>query len=278
MDTKAKLQMICQKRPVLLASLAALASFMIAWGFLKLKANHLNQLVEPATVFVAKQDIPEGTPLDEVYLATLSIPKRFVQPAAVVSLQELSEAVTAVPILKGEQIVATKLTHLLNKTGLSVRLPEGMRAITLSLDEPALSAGLIRPGNFVDVVATFEMANEADEAQVTTQTLIQRASVLAVGEDIGGVKSTKETRGGSAAGGLFSNVMEKSPAAVTLALTPQQAQTLSFALDQGRIKLVLRPQWEEDQTELPPITAQEIVGFRGSAQRSRKDKRYLAPF
>lgn len=266
MDAKAKLQMICQKRPVLLASLAVLASFMIAWGFLKLKANHLNQLVEPATVFVANQDIPEGTPLDEVYLATLSIPKRFVQPAAVVSLQELSEAVTAVPILKGEQIVATKLTHLLNKTGLSVRLPEGMRAISLSLDEPALSAGLIRPGNFVDVVATFEMANEAAETQVTTQTLIQRASVLAVGEDIGGVKNTKATRGAS----LFSNVTEAShSSAVTLALTPQQAQTLSFALDQGRIKLVLRPQWEEDQTPLAPITAQEIVGFRGSAQRSR---------
>lgn len=200
-----------RQRPILLASGLGILSLLCAWGFLQFKIRRLNAFAEPVTVLVAAKDIPEGTPLEEAALEERIVPRQFVQPAAIVSLEGFSEAVTVAPILQGEQILETKLTHLLKKTGLSVRLQEGMRAISLSLDEPALRSGLIRPHNFVDVLATLEG---------TTQTLIQRSEVLAVDED-----------------------------SVTLALDPKQAERLSFALDQGRIKLILRPQWEEDLTE-----------------------------
>lgn len=257
-----------KQKPVLLASLFAFFSLFLVWGFLKAKEARFNSLEEPVSVLVAKKDILEGTRLDESLLQTTQIPRRFLQPKGTTSLESVVGFVSAAPILKGEQILETKLMALSSITGLAVKIPQGMRALSLDIDDAGGVAGLVRPNNFVDILATFEVEDSTDTASVTTQTVAQKILVLAVGEDLGS-KVTLETVAKNSAkksflsGGAFAENVVSRKKTITLCVTPRQAQTIEFAKTQSKISLALRPLLEEEPLSLSPTTMLDVLGMKG---------------
>lgn len=199
-----------------------------------------------AYVLVATATINAGATIDETMIKFEAVPEKYVQPKAL-SSQSLAVGKRAIAdIFPGEQIMASKLTITVKDTSLAMRTPAGKRAIALTI--PLLSAvgGKARPGDYVDVIGTFPYNTQVAGKTVTelvSVTLFQ--NVLILGVD--GAAPAAE-RGKAAAPAPAELV-------VTLALSPKEIALLSYALDQGRLRLVLRPPLE---TAIEPIAPVEV--------------------
>ncbi len=256
------------KKPLLIAVASGLAAFILLFGFFKTKEMRLNALEEPVVAVVAKKDISEGERLSRSQLALNQFPRRFVQPAAASSFEEVEGLVAVSPLLKGEQILQTKLLPVGEKGGISQKIAKGMRAFSVETDEVSGVSGLIRPNNFVDILVTFEMEDTTANLQTTTHTLVQRVLVLAVDTDAGASKTASEKNVLGTA--LFANSLShQRKKTLTLALTPKQVQEVEFAKQQGTISFSLRPQWEEEPLDLQPTSAIDVVGFKGRSAKSQ---------
>lgn len=265
------------KKPFLTAICASLGALMIAWGYMAARETYFNHFSEPVTVFVAKKNIREGTLIDESYLAIQKVPRRFLQPAAIQEPQLLVGMVNQVPILEGEQILGSKLMSIGKKSGLSYQIPNGHRALSVPVDESGGVAGLIRPGNRVDLVGTFEMET-LGETQASTITLAQNVLVLAVNQEMDdgpkiyrpdleekGLFGTQK-EGGDPMGGLGKKT-------VTLALKPAMVQKVKFSAEQGILSMSLRPAWEEEERVLEPTTAFNVTGVKATLSKTYREYR-----
>ena len=197
-----------------------------------------------AYVLVAAASIPAGTTIDETMVKFDAVPERYVQPKALNSQSLAVGKRTIADIFPGEQIMSTKLTLMVKDTSLAMRTPQGKRAITLTI--PFLSAvgGKVRPGDYVDVVGTFPYNAVVDGKQITEMvsvTLFQNVLVLGIE---GGAPAE---RGKPAA--APTDLM------LTLALAPKEVALLTYALDQGKLRLVLRPPLE---TAIEPVAPVEV--------------------
>lgn len=242
--------------PISLGTLVLLA----ASSYYGKRERDLAKANEPQPVLVAKGDILSGVLLNESMVTQVRVPFRFLQPGAISRLEDVVGQVSLVPIQKGEQILNTKVAPVGEKTGLATRVPPGMRAVSLSVDESTGVSGLIRPNNFVDILASFELEDALESRQNMTATLAQNVLVLAVGYDIGEVSKSQEKRKDAFGG-------EATPAkTVTLSLTPEQAQQVLFAQHHGELVLALRPQWDETPVDLSPTTTSTLLGVKAFAK------------
>ncbi len=124
-------------------------------------------------------------------------------------------------------------------TKLAIRVPVGMRAMSIDTTAEIAVAGLVRPGDRVDVQAVYPGADAINgargEGESRAQTLLQMVQVLAVGELVVG---TQPASASGADGAMSSPPL---PArTVTLSLTPDQVSVLSLAKATGSLYLSLR--------------------------------------
>jgi len=170
---------------------------------------------------------------------TSIVPNKFVQPQAVTSLDRISGMVTVAPISKGEQISLSKLQtdRRSRSTDLAGVTPSGKRAITIVADSIASLSGMVRPGDYVDVLAIIPIPMQGQDGRVTAQTsvipLFQNVLVLAVGQNTGGVAASSG-RYSDSASSTTGNIL------ITLALGPQEANLIAFVQEQGKMRLVMR--------------------------------------
>ena len=122
-------------------------------------------------------------------------------------------------------MLANKIVKVAER--LSEAIPIGFRAACIAVDDVSGLNGMIKPGDFVDVIGTFE---ETGNRGVFTSTVLQNVRVLAVDSDYTGapVKRTPD----------FTGVIGRSTA--SLALEPSDAEVLAFAESKGKLRLSLR--------------------------------------
>jgi pilus assembly protein CpaB len=206
------------------------------------KAALANMRSNQTAVLVAKQDIPQGTVIDAQMFDTSIVPNKFVQPQAVTSLDRIAGMITVAPISKGEQISLSKLQpdRRSRSTDLAGVTPAGKRAITIVADNIASLSGMVRPGDYVDVLAIVPIPMQGADGRVTAQTsvipLFQNVLILAVGQNTGGAVASTGRYSESAPSSASSagNVL------ITLALGPQEANLIVFVQEQGKMRLVMR--------------------------------------
>lgn len=191
------------------------------------------------SVLVAKKEIPKGVALDESMLESKIYEEKYLQPEAITSLDRISGMVTIARIAKGEQVTMSKLAHSREAGGLAEVTPIGKRAITISIDNISALAGMVKAGDYVDVIAMLPVPAQTTEGkqvmQTTTVPLFQNVLVLAVGQETSSAAAkTSRYRKEEAA-----EKKEASPL-ITLALDPQEANLIAFVQEQGRIRLTLR--------------------------------------
>lgn len=201
-------------------------------------------------ILIASKDIPQDTVIAADMLEQAKIPKKFVQPYAIASAQAQGVVgkYTIAPIIKGEQIVSTKLAASQEEAKkryatMSLKTPAGKRALTIEMDRLSGAGGFVNPGDYVDILWTFGYQTEK-ERQTATVTLLQNILVLDVG--YGGEKESKERA-----------VKENFP--VTLALAPLEASTLLFAKENGRLQLLLRPKSDVEVSPVAPMSMEGLL-------------------
>lgn len=228
-------------------------------------------------VLVAKQDIAKGTAIDPEMLETKIFPREYVTPQAVTSLDRIAGMVTVTQIPKGEQIALSKLAYPRQAGGLAEVTPVGKRAITINVDNLASVAGMIKPGDYVDLTAMLpvpvQIAEGKQSTQVASVPLFQNVLVLAVGQETGSVRAA-EGRYSKGEGG---QQRQEISSLITLALSPQEANLVSFVQEQGKFRLVLRSPADSQMQPLRPITWEALFQYLMPSETDKQPKEEIKP-
>jgi len=250
----------------------------------QMKEAVAKQLANQVAVLVAKTDIPKGATLEPAMLETAIVPGQYVQPQAATSMDRISGMMVIAPIEKGEQISMSKLVISRDASGgsLAMATPVGKRAVTINIDNVASVAGMVRPGDYVDVIVTVpvpvQVAEGKRETQLAVVSLFQNILVLAVGQETGTVvappagRYDKGEKPAASASPLY-----------TLALNPQEASLLAFVQEaaQGKFKLALRSPTDAKVESISPaswdtlfqyMTPREQIEAKEKEERLREEQ------
>lgn len=220
------------------------------------------------SVVVAARDIPAGTLIasDMVRLATVdrgaALPGAFDSTAAVVG------QVARIPIYRGEQLIASKLTAELVGAGLTYVVPPGKRAMAVRAEKVVTAGGNVRPGDRVDVLALVEDSRDdlrTGERQTTPLSLLlaQNVEVLAVEQRL-----QNRPAGGEPGDGTFLDQPQPLPEAtvITLALSPEEALRVLLAEERGTIRMAVRPAGEAAVLPLTSVTTADLLAAETSGR------------
>jgi pilus assembly protein CpaB len=203
---------------------------ILALGTGVLMLNYLGSLrtqtatVATRSVYVAAHDVPARALLNDSFVTEVKRPDTQVDPDAVADRKELVGKYSLISIPAGSVVTRAKI-GLGGANALPARLPIGMRAVSISIDKVKGVAGLIQPGDRVDVIAVPpRVANEVPRASA----ILRGALVLAMGNE---VETTSATPGPD----------NQNLTTVTLALTPRQVDLLASADLNTTLRLALRP-------------------------------------
>jgi len=202
---------------------AALGSYGVYRAVLQMPVREVE--VASVHVVVAAQPLTMGTRLDANHLRVVDWPSRNPVAGAFSDPKELLNRGLISPIAENEPITMTKVASLEAGAGLPPVIPEGMRAISVKVNEVVGVAGFVVPGTIVDVLVTVR-ESDGKQDQPMTRTVVSKVQVLTAG--------TKYDQEKSKSG-------EPIPTSVvTLAVVPEDAERIALAGNEGKITLALR--------------------------------------
>ena len=245
------------KEGVLIPMRLAIAAAMFYMMVLTSKEKALSGSYEMGQVLISRFDIPERTILKEDMVEVLAIPRKFMEQDAFEvktpsDIKMVANLVTRIRIPKGNQISQAALIAMSPEAGLSVKVPPGYRGAVLGLD-PELKA-LVKPGDRVDILVTFDAQMADNRKEKVTATILQNVLVIAVGTNMGMGMTAKQFQDQGKKEDKMAAFSEK--AAVSLALNPNEAQYLALAVKQGETTVILRGLGD---VEMHPM---EMASFR----------------
>lgn len=199
---------------------------------------------EPIAVVVASRDLVKGDKLDTSTLSVRRIPRSFVDPNAVKpeEFEQIKGEVLIQNLAKGKPLLKSFVGREF-PLDFSDTIPQKRRAMTIQVDEINSIAGLIRPGDRIDLLVNLPASALADQDQKkkdqpSNQILpvLENVEVLATGQSSardyeekvrllrGGVGVTPDSH--------YTNL--------TLNVTPKEAALLAMAQDKGDLLALLR--------------------------------------
>jgi pilus assembly protein CpaB len=194
-------------------------------------------------VVVANADISLGAELKIEDLKVAQFPDGQAPEGAFVRPDEIVGRGVIVPIVKNEPILPAKLASKEAGAGLPPVIPEGMRAVSVRVNEVIGVAGYVLPGTRVDVVATASPTNSP--ADTTSKVVLANVQVLTAGTRI-----EQDQKDGKPV----------QVTVVTMSVTPEQAERLALASTEGKIQLALRNPLDQSAPATPGIKPAVLLG------------------
>src|SRR6266536_3245885 len=204
------------------AVIAGLGAVIIGARWLSQQAtSSANKLV------VAGSDIDLGSRLTPAMLKAVEWPAGSMPKGAFANPADLDSRVLRTSVLSGEPVLESKLAPMGSKGGLSAVVAEGKRAMTVRVNDVVGVAGFALPGNYVDIIVNTQEENTKgmNKDQTISKTVLEHILVLAIAQEVG----RDETK-------------PKVVSAVTVEVTPEQAEKLDLARSVGTLSLTLRNQ------------------------------------
>lgn len=223
----------------------ALAGFVTAlfWKFSR------QMTYQPTTVpvVVAGADLGVGTKLQATHLRIQQVPAATVPTGAYGSITEVVGRGVVVPMVKNEMVLTNKVANESLGAGLSPRIPAGMRALAVRVNDVTSVAGFVKAGTRVDILLTGNPSASGSNEPLTT-TVLENVEVLTANQEL-----------------QDSGKPKPDTSVVTLLVDPEQAQKLTLASNQGKIQLSLRNPLDSEVKEVP--STRELSLYRGGAPR-----------
>lgn len=193
-------------------------------------------------VVVATADINLGQRITPDVLKAVDWPSGSVPPGSFSDIQKLDGRVLKESTLNGEPVLEAKLSPIGTLGGLSAVINEGKRAITVRVNDVIGVAGFALPGNYVDIIVNTQKDANASHDQNISKIVLEKILVLAVAQQVG----RDETK-------------PKVVDAVTLEVTPEQAEKIDLARSIGTLSLVLRNQVDPQATHTGGATRATLL-------------------
>lgn len=218
---------------------------------------------DPGTdVVVAASDLAVGAKVEDKDVKLARVPVGIMPPGAYSRKSQVIGRGVVVPMVRGEFILPTKLAAENAGSGLPGLIPPGMRAVSVRVNEVVAVAGFVVPGTRVDVLLTGAPGGNSEQQ---TTTVLENVAVIAAGQRL------ERNAAGE----------PQNTAVITLLVTPDDAQKLTLASNEGRIQLALRNPLDTKQEEIAAVRTgalyRNVTGANAEPAPKPKVKRTAAP-
>lgn len=203
-------------------------------------------VVTTQRIVVAAVPLQLGTRLDANNLKTIPWPSSDPVAGTFTRIEDCVNRALITPVAENELIVEGKLASRESGAGLPATIPEGMRAMSVAVNEVVGVAGFVIPGTMVDVLVTGKAVN-GQGSDFVTITALENVRVLAAGQKV------EQDREGK----------PQTVAVITLLVDPKDAARLAMASTEGKIQLALRN--TIDAKKVSPPVVMEATLFAGTA-------------
>ncbi|MFL6708426.1 MAG: Flp pilus assembly protein CpaB [Massilia sp.] len=231
------------KRAIMMMTLAivlGLGAVVLAWRFI------LPQRAANAyPVVVATAEVALGQRLTKDMLKVIEWPNSMRPEGAFADPAKLVDRVLKSSITPGDLVSASKLAPEGTSGGLSAVIKDGKRAITVRVNDVIGVAGFALPGNFVDIIVSTQKDNPSGDRNNETSVskiVLERILVLAVAQELG-----------------RDDTKPKVVNAVTLEVSPDQAERLDLARSVGTLSLALRNQVDLKDVQSDGATKRKLL-------------------
>lgn len=232
------------KSRLLMVIVALVLALMSAYG-ITLYVRSLKTKVEKdekqVKVLTAGESLPIGLSYKEMtsrrMVSFKEVPQKYVVYGAITSPDRIDGQVLATRVNRGEQLTADKFKYS-TQAGLSFAIPKDSVAISIPLDEVRGVAGMIKGGDYVSILATFDDVGDAKKTTLT-RLLLQKVRVLAVGSNIAPPEGRAEEKKSLVSTGGSRPTSERQT--LTLSLKASDVEKLVFAEEKGKVWLTLLP-------------------------------------
>jgi pilus assembly protein CpaB len=174
---------------------------------------------------VAAHPLMVGTLVTKDDLKLVPWPAASPVPASFTDVDKVVNRGVIVSVSENEPLTESKLAPVGSGAGLTPTITEGMRAISVRVNEVVGVAGFVIPGTRVDVVVTVRPPDKSNSSQA--RTVLSNVQVLTAGTRYDQERATKEGK-------------PIPTSVVTLLLTPEDSEKLALAAEEGKITLTLR--------------------------------------
>lgn len=218
-------------------------SLTIGLGAAVMAANWIQQQgTNSNKVVVAAVDVDLGNRINAQMLKVVDWPSGSIPAGSFSDVKDLNDRVVKTTVLRGEALLETKLAPVGTKGGLSAVIKEGSRAITVRVNDVIGVAGFALPGNYVDVVVSTQQDGAANDGKQISKIVLEHILVLAVAQEAG-----------------RDDTKPKVVSAVTLEVSPEQAEKLDLARSVGSLSLVLRNQIDSKTADTGGVTKKQLL-------------------
>ncbi len=199
-------------------------------------------------IAVAATEISLGQRLAPELVRLVDWPKDSLPPGSYADISKLEGRVIKSALQRGEPVLDAKLAPLGTQGGLSAVIAEGKRAITVRVNDVIGVAGFALPGNYVDIIVnTQKEGDRTNRDQNISKIVLEKILVLAVAQEVG----RDETK-------------PRVVNAVTLEVTPEEAEKIDLARSVGSLSLVLRNQVDPNAIRTVGATKTDLLALQSS--------------
>ena len=234
-----------RNKRLIIALLAAVTFGLVAALSVKQYLLSAQAFNRTNNVVVAKVEIPMGSRIIAEQLAVAQFPVNVTPRGAIGKIdQQLIGRVAVMTIAPRDPVTEAKLAPVGAMGGLSSVIPEGYRAMTVKVDDVVGISGFIMPGALVDIVVVIQPPKNSGQDDRISKIVLQNIKVLANGQNIDKPKSDREV---------------ERVKAVTLQVTPEQAEKLALATTEGKLQLVMRNSVDQADEQTPGANKQRLL-------------------
>ena len=211
-----------------------------------LRSRWLEPPPQPAStpVVVASQNVSAGQALTRNMLKVVAWPAALLPAGTSRAPETLTGRILQENLVAGEPVLHAKLAPLGTQAGLAAIITPGSRAITVRVNDVIGVAGFALPGNHVDIlVNTRQGTDGSQQHKSVSKIVLQHILVLAVAQ-----QATRDDN--------TPRVVD----AVTLQVTPEQAEKIDLARNIGTLSLILRNQTDGNDGKSPGVTHSHLLG------------------
>jgi pilus assembly protein CpaB len=221
--------------------------------------NGKPQAAETVPICVALHNINLGDPIDAAMVSLQEWPKDKVPPGAISQLDQLEGRRPRATIIQGEPILDAKLLAPGQLADPITSIPKGFRLKTISVDAEKSAAGLLSPGDRVDVQLFVKRDERNGIDSAKTKVILQNIRVFAVDQTVQRSPDGGEER-----------TIAKT---ISLLLTPEQASKLTLAENLGQVSLTPRNPDDDSSGDMVEYSTNDLLSDGGKNSREKEQTR-----
>jgi pilus assembly protein CpaB len=243
-------------KSLVLLGLALGCGLVASIGISQVLDGNKTAAVETAPIYVALENINVGDPVTDATVSLEEWPKDKVPVGAIAKWEDIEDRRPRSNIYKGEPILDSKLLAKGQTNDPIKGVPAGMRLKTISVDARKSAAGLLSPGDRVDVQIYVQRNEREGINNPFTKIFLQNIRVYAVDQTIEKSADDSDAR----------NVAKT----VSLIVTPAQANRITLAENMGEVSLIPRNPDDETVIDDSEQAADDLLGRSTANNRQRE--------